>query len=156
MCIGVYDSPISCFSTYRSLNAIPQCSHSIFSWTTLTHLHRVDLNLMHRHTQPRTHWHSAHSSALSQALCVEQVDLCLLFLSVPLSVVFLSPAFFLYQSPFVSHTHTCFEKHVCPHTCKQITHPEPLHCHNDLCRKRSCHCRTRRGTEVFVCFPSMF
>ena len=36
VCVCKFDSTISCFSTYRSLNAIPQCSHSIISWTTHT------------------------------------------------------------------------------------------------------------------------
>lgn len=114
VCVGVYDSPISCFSTYRSLNAIPHCSHSIISWTTHTHLRRVDLNLTLRHTQPRTHWHSAHSCALSQALCVKQVDLCLLSLSLRPFFLFLS--FYICHHLSLSHSHvpykTCAPTHM--------------------------------------------
>lgn len=109
VCCCVCDAPISCFSTYRFLNAIPQCSHSIISRTTHTF---VDLHLMHKHTQPCTHWRSAHSSALSQALCVKQVDLCL-FLSLSLclcfafsSILFISVTICLTHVPYKIWAHT--------------------------------------------------
>lgn len=111
VCCCVCDAPISCFSTYRFLNAIPQCSHSIISRTTHTF---VDLHLMHKHTQPCTHWRSAHSSALSQALCVKQVDLCL-SLSLSLSVSVLC---FLLHSFYICHhlSHTCALQNMWAHT----------------------------------------
>lgn len=37
VCVRECASPISCFSTYRSLNTILQCHHSIISWATHTH-----------------------------------------------------------------------------------------------------------------------
>lgn len=134
MCVGVYDSPISCFSPYRSLNAIPQCSQSIISWTTHTHLH-----LMHRRTV-----------ACCSFLCTFSGSLCQT--GGPLSSLsvcgFLSLPFFLYLPPLVTHTHSA--KHVRPHTCKQITHAELLHCHKDLDRYRGGRFGQKNNSMIYL------
>lgn len=112
----VYNSPISCFFTYRSLNAIPQCSHSIISWTTHIHTHTFALCGPQPNAQTHT---AAHTLAFCSFLCTFSGSLCqtggpLSSLSVRLCLWFsLSSFFFLYLSPFV-------------------TPPELLHCHNDF------------------------
>lgn len=127
VCCCVCDSPISCFSTYRFLNAIPQCSHSIISRTT--HICGPPPNA-------QTHT-TMHTLAFCSFLCTFSGSLCQT--GGPLSVSFslslcvcalLSPPFFLYLSPFVSHM--CPTKYVSPHTSKHIIQPELLPCNNGL------------------------
>lgn len=116
VCVGVYDSPISCFFTYRSLNAILQCSHSMISWMTHTHLQRVDLNLVHTHN---------HTLAFCSFLCTFSGSLCQT--GGPLSsfclslCLWLSFSSFLYISVTICLTHTRSKRHVHPHTYKQVT-----------------------------------